>query len=277
VCPIRSHSSGSLTTESRHEELGKHLAPQRIRELHLAYNENPDPRLLDTLVRHYLPLAERMCHRYRHNQEPLDDLIQVASLALVKALKNFDPTLGFPFEAYAIPTIRGQLKRHFRDSTWAVRVPRRAQETMLRLGEGIDRLSTRLGRSPTIGELAGFLKVDEEEVLEALQVQRVYEAASLDAPASNGGHDETRSLMDVLGQDEAGFALAEERGLLESALAELTPRERMLLHLRFVEDLTQSEIGRHLGCSQMQVSRLLRQVVAHLRELLVDEPAATTG
>lgn len=241
--------------------------PPRIQRLLVEHHRSKDPRACDELVRHYLPLAERLTQRYRHTSEPWEDLVQVASLALVKAIKNYDPSRRIPFEGYAIPTIQGQLKRHFRDATWAVRVPRRSQEAMLKLGDAIDRLSVRLGRSPTVPELARQLKLDEEQVLEALQVQGVYDAASLDAPL-RGVEDEARSLQDALGASDAEFHRAEQRQALVDAARDLDDRDRELLRLRFVEDLTQQEIGQRLGCSQMQVSRLLRRIVDQLRERL---------
>jgi RNA polymerase sigma-B factor len=226
------------------------------------YAETQDPDLREELVTAHIGLAEYLARRFTNRGEPLDDLVQVASLGLLKAVDRFDPERGLEFSTYATPTIVGELKRHFRDKGWAVRVPRRVQELHLRLGTVVSTLSQELGRSPTIGEIAQAASVSEEDVLEAIEAGHAYRFTSLDAPS---GADEEGTLASQLGGDDQALVDSEHRVALSPLIARFPPRERTILHLRFFEGLTQSEIASRLGISQMHVSRLLARSLAQLR------------
>ena len=229
------------------------------------YHRTGDPGLREQLVTAHLGLAEYLARRFANRGEPLDDLVQVASVGLLKAVDRFDPERGLEFSTYATPTIVGELKRHFRDKGWAVRVPRRVQELHLRLGKVVSNLSQDLGRSPTIAEIAERAQASEEEVLEAMEAGRAYRFASLDAPGGGGGDDDSQTLSGQLGDDDPRLADIEHRVALSPLIAELPRREQVILHLRFFEGLTQSEIAARLGISQMHVSRLLARSLAKLR------------
>jgi RNA polymerase sigma-B factor len=228
------------------------------------YSQSRDPALRDELVTAHLGLAEYLARRFANRGEPLDDLIQVASVGLLKAVDRFDPERGLEFSTYATPTIVGELKRHFRDKGWAVRVPRRVQELHLRLGKVVSSLSQDQGRSPTIAEIAERAGASEEEVLEAMEAGRAYRFASLDAPGATGD-DENQTLASQLGEEDPLLVGIEHRVALSPLIAELPRREQLILHLRFFEGLTQSEIAGRLGISQMHVSRLLARSLARLR------------
>ncbi len=222
-----------------------------------------DPRARDELVERFLPLARSLARRYEHSGEPFEDLMQVASIALVKAIDRYDPARGFAFSSFAVPTIVGELKRHFRDRTWTVRPPRAVQELALRVEGASSRLWQELDRAPTVGEIAAALGVCDEEIMEAMQARGGRGALSLQAPS--GGRDDEFELGDKLGFDDAGFELAEMRAELDALLTAIAPRSRTVLRLRFEHDLTQAEIGARLGVSQMQVSRIIRQALEQLR------------
>jgi RNA polymerase sigma-B factor len=227
------------------------------------YLETRDPAARDALIERFLPLARQLARRYQRAEEPLDDLIQVASLGLVKAIDRFDTDREVAFSSYAVPTILGEIKRHFRDRTWSVRVPRDLQELSLKVDRTVVAMAKDLQRSPTVAELAEKLEVTDEQVLEAMEASGAYRATSLSTP--RGGEDQTDTLADVVGTEEHGYAAAEDRATLDRLLQTITPREREVLRLRFEEDLTQAEIGERIGVSQMQVSRLIRQSVSRLR------------
>ncbi len=215
----------------------------------------------DALVEDHRFIAERCARRFANRGEPVDDLIQVASIGLMKAVERFDPELGIPFPAYATPTIMGELRRHFRDATWAIRVPRRAKDLHVRIGPALDRLHQQLGRTPTPAELAEDLQVPEEHVLEALDAGAAYSTHSLDQPSSTG--DATGA--DRLGAEDALAILKEDRAELASLLEVLPERERRIIYLRFFEDRSQAEIAEVVGTSQVHVSRLLRSSLEALR------------
>ena len=216
------------------------------------------------LLRRFLPLARRIAGRHRRRGEPLEDLTQVASLGLVKAIERFDPGRGIPFGAYAVPTIEGELKRWLRDTTWAAYVPQRMRERALEVTRATERLRRSLGRSPTISEVASELEATVSDVLDATEAATAYDALSLDSPHP-GADGDARPWADLVGAEESRYELVEYGVTLGPALRALPARERAILHLRFVEDLTQSEIAEALGISQMHVSRLLRQTLAKLR------------
>jgi RNA polymerase sigma-B factor len=242
--------------------------PDRAREdrvLFVRYLRHGDQSAREELVQRFLPLARQLARRYQRADEPLDDLVQVASLGLLKAIDRFDPDREVAFSSYAVPTILGELKRHFRDRTWSVRVPRDLQELALKVDRVVASLSRDLQRAPSIGEIARALGASEERVLEAREASGAYRAASFDAPRPGGDDDGSDSVGDAVGRDDHGFGLAEHRATLDRLMQEIGPREREVLRLRFVEDLTQAEIGQRIGVSQMQVSRLIRQSLARLR------------
>lgn len=235
-----------------------------------------DPHAREQLIERYLPLARRLARRYQRTDEPMDDLVQVASLGLIKAVDRFDATRDVVFSSYAVPTILGELKRHFRDRTWSVRVPRDLQELALRIDRVVTTLSARSGRAPAIGEIAEAVGASEERVLDAMEAAGAYHAGSLDAPRGSHGDEESgETVADLLGSSEAGFDRAEDRATLEPLLAHISQRERLVLSLRFSEGMTQAEIGEQIGVSQMQVSRLIRQALGRLRARLDDQSADT--
>ncbi len=226
-------------------------------------------RLRDELVEQHLPLVEYLARRFRNRGEPLDDLVQVATIGLIKSVDRFDLDRGVEFSTYATPTIVGEIKRHFRDKGWAIRVPRRLQELKLSLTKATSELSQKNGRSPTVAELAGHLGLSEEEILEGLESANAYSAVSLDAP--DGGDDDSPSVSDSLGITDDSLEGVEYRESLKPLLEKLPAREKKILLLRFFGGMTQSQIAGELGISQMHVSRLLARTLAQLREGLLAE------
>ncbi|MDP2711015.1 MAG: SigB/SigF/SigG family RNA polymerase sigma factor [Solirubrobacteraceae bacterium] len=245
------------------------------RELFVRYHQHGDGQARDQLVERFLPLARQLARRYQRTGEPLDDLLQVASLGLVKAIDRFDPAREIAFSSYAVPTILGEIKRYFRDRTWAVRVPRDLQELTLKVDRVVGTLAEELHRQPSVAEIGAALGVDEEEVLEALQAGGAYRAVSFDAPrgGSGGGEDDIATLADSIGVDEDGFDRAEERATLQRLMSNVSARERDVLRMRFEQDMTQAEIGTVIGVSQMQVSRIIRQAISRLRSAADARPA----
>ena len=225
----------------------------------------------EELVRRFMPLARSLARRYGRSSEPFEDLLQVASLGLLKAIDRYDGDRGHPFQSYAVPTILGEMRRYFRDSGWAIHVPRGAQERALRVRDAQERISNQSGRPPTVNKLAEYLEIDVEEVIDALQAIRAYETVSLDAPRG-GGDDDVVPYGDTIGRDDERYELVELDATVSTALGHLPARDRLVLQLRFVEDLTQTEIAERVGISQMQVSRLLRRSLDQLRAL-TDAPA----
>jgi RNA polymerase sigma-B factor len=236
------------------------------------YHRDGDARARDQLVERFLPLARQLARRYQRAGEPLDDLLQVASLGLIKAIDRFDPDREIAFSSYAVPTILGEIKRYFRDRTWAVRVPRDLQELTLKVDRAVGELSEELRRQPSVGEIATAVGAEQEDVLEALQAGGAYRAVSFDAPRT-GGDEDVATLGDSVGIDEHGFDRAEERATLEQLMSTVTPREREVLRMRFEHDMTQAEIGAVIGVSQMQVSRVIRQAISRLRAAADAKPA----
>jgi RNA polymerase sigma-B factor len=230
--------------------------------------------LRDALVERYLPLARQLARRYQRPDEPIDDLMQVASLGLVKAVDRFDTSRDVAFSSYAVPTILGEIKRHFRDRTWSVRVPRDLQEMALKVERAVADLTRELHRQPSVPELATHLGITAEVALEALEAAGAYRATSLDTPRGTEA-DPGDTLADTLGGDEHGYDRAEDRATIDRLMRSITPREREVLRLRFEQDLTQAEIGELIGVSQMQVSRLIRQAVSRLRLAAQSAPSRT--
>ncbi|MGZ4589775.1 MAG: RNA polymerase sigma factor SigF [Actinomycetes bacterium] len=249
---------------------------ERTRELFVELQSAPegDPvrqRARDSLVEAHLPLVEHLARRFRNRGEPYDDLVQVATIGLIKSVDRFDLERGVEFSTYATPTIVGEIKRHFRDKGWAVRVPRRLQELRLSLASATSELSQKQGRAPTVSELAAHLKISDEEVLEGLESANAYSTLSLDAGDSGSG-DEPMPVSETLGVEDESLQGVEYRESLKPMLERLPPREKKILMLRFFKNMTQSEIAAEVGISQMHVSRLLARTLAQLREgLLVEE------
>jgi len=254
-----------------------HSTPDRTqaRELFERLTQLPhgDPeraRIRATLVELHLPLVEYLARRFRNRGEWLDDLTQVATIGLIKSIDRFDLERGVEFSTYATPTIVGEIKRHFRDKGWAVRVPRRLQELKLSLTKAIGDLAQREGRAPTVSELAAHLQMSEEEVLEGLESANAYSTVSLDAPDS--GDEDAPAVADSLGMIDDALEGVEYRESLKPLLERLPPREKKILLLRFFGNMTQSQIAAELGISQMHVSRLLARTLAQLREgLTIDD------
>lgn len=250
-----------------HDRSGARLLFVKLRELPDGSPEKAD--LRNRLVRMHLPLVEHLARRFRNRGEPLDDLTQVATIGLIKSVDRFDPERGVEFSTYATPTVVGEIKRHFRDKGWAVRVPRRLQELRLSLTTATAELSQQHGRSPTVHELAERLGISEEEVLEGLESANAYSTLSLDVPDTD---DESPAVADTLGSEDEALEGVEYRESLKPLLEDLPPREKRILLLRFFGNMTQSQIAQEVGISQMHVSRLLARTLAQLRErLLVEE------
>jgi RNA polymerase sigma-B factor len=237
--------------------------PERSDEL---FARLPDPAARDELAALYQPLAEYLARRFYGRGEPLEDLIQVASIGLIKAIDRFDPERGVKFSTYATATVVGELKRHFRDKGWALRVPRRLQEAGMSVGRAVTDLSQELGRAPTVNEIARRTGLSEEEVLEAMETAQAYTASSLDAPTDEEGATEGERL----GEEEDAFELLEGWTSVAPAIRELPKRERTILYLRFFRGLTQTQIAEELGISQMHVSRLLSRTLEELRRSVGD-------
>jgi len=227
-----------------------------------------DERMRAALVRQYMPLARSLARRYERSSEPLDDLIQVAALGLVKAIDRFDPGRGVSFASFAVPTILGELRRYFRDCCWDVHVPRGTQEQVLSIEAAQRRLTHDRGRAPSVAELAEYLELDAERVLDALQAAQAYGAISLDAPRSASEDGDGGTYSELLGDFDERYELVDDAATIAGALKHIPERERMVLALRFGRDMTQSEIAEWIGVSQMQVSRLLRRSLAQLRILV---------
>jgi RNA polymerase sigma-B factor len=244
---------------------------QEDRRLLERYHRHGDAAAREALVTRFLPLARQLARRYQRGGEQLDDLVQVASLGLLKAIDRFDPARETAFSSFAVPTILGELKRHFRDKGWSVRVPRDLQELAVKVDKVAEEMSREIGRAPTPAELAERTGTTLEQVLEAREASAAYRAVSLDRPRTED-EDEGESYADAVGAEDPGYRIAEDAATVERLMRVLTDREREVLRLRFEEDLTQSEIGERVGVSQMHVSRLIRQSVARLREA-ADEPA----
>jgi RNA polymerase sigma-B factor len=238
------------------------------KDLFRRFVESRDPTMREELVGIHLPLVEYLARRFRNRGEPLEDLIQVGTIGLLKAIDRFDLQREVEFSTYATPTIVGELKRHFRDKGWAVRVPRRLQELNLSLNKVVAELSQEIGRSPTITEIAAKVRLSEEEVLEGLDTSNAYAVISLDAPA--GGED-APTVSEHIGSEDESLEALEYRAALGPLIAELPERERRILYLRFFRGMTQSQIAARLGISQMHVSRLLNRTLGVLRAGLLAE------
>ena len=239
----------------------------RTRELFRRYREGDEDARQQLIVNH-LNLVRFLASKFKNRGEPLEDLVQVGTIGLIKAIDRFDPDRGLEFTTYATPTIMGEIKRHFRDKGWSVRVPRRLQELSAKVNQATDELTTELRRSPTADELAAKLGVDVEEVLEAMESSGAYTAVPLE---SGGDEDDAPSVISTFASEDSELASADDRILVEELLADFAPREREALRMRYEQGLTQAEIAEELGVSQVQVSRMLRKMIARMQEKL--EPA----
>jgi RNA polymerase sigma-B factor len=251
------------------QRAGRRLDSADSGVLFVRWSQFHDERAREALVERFLPLARSLARRYARSSEPLEDLVQVASFGLVKAVDRFDPGRGLAFSSFAIPTILGQLKCHFRDSGWAVHVPRSAQDCARKVEAAGQLLRRQTGRTPTVGELARYLSVSEEEVFDGLEIAQAYAAVSLDAPCATADENGESSL-NIIGAEDQDLARVDASVTVGIAIKQLPRREQRILHLRFVEDRTQTEIAKRVGVSQMQVSRLLLRSLRRLRELTGD-------
>lgn len=244
---------------------------EHLREKFRELEETGDQAVRDELIEAHLRLAEHLARRFNNRGVPLEDLIQVASLGLVKAVERFEPERGLEFSTFATPTIVGELKRHFRDKGWAVRVPRRIQELHVEINGLVGTLTQRLGRSPTIAELARASNTSEEEVLEAMEAAQAYRSTSIDAPS--GGEESGLGLAGQLGDEDGNLFAAENKMLVSTLIDTLPKREQLLMRLRFYDGMTQTQIADRLGISQMHVSRLLARSLDELRQRLEADAA----
>jgi len=228
----------------------------------VAYHRNGDHDAREQALVELMPLVRALALRYAGRGEPLEDLVQVGSIGLIKAVDRFDVDRGADFASYAVPTIVGEIRRHFRDKGWAMHVPRRLKELSIRLSRVLDQLTNELGRSPTLADLAAAAGVEEEEAIDALDAMNAYATRSLYAPFDEGSDD---NLSEKLGEDDAGYAEVEDGTLVAAGFAALDERERQIVELRFFHEMTQSQIASEIGISQMHVSRLLRRALATMR------------
>ena len=230
------------------------------------YHEEGDLQAREKLIEQYMALVRSLARRYSYRGAELEDLVQIGAIGLIKAIDRFDINRGVELTTYATPNIIGEIKRHFRDKGWAVRVPRGLQELNVQLSKLMDQLTVQLGRSPTIPELAKAAGVEEEQVLEAIESGRAYTSLSLSV--GGGGDDDDLDPLESLGTEEHQYEVSEDRAVLAPGFKALDPRERMILQLRFFDGLTQSQIAQQVGISQMHVSRLIRRSLEKIRETI---------
>ena len=247
-------------------EAGGLSRAEEDRRLLVRYHRQGDQSAREQLVERLLPLARRMARRYRRSDEPLDDLVQVATLGLIKAIDRFDPARETAFSSYAVPTMLGELKRYFRDNGWAVHVPRGMQERVMQVDNCVKEISRKIGRSPSVAEVGVALNLSAEQVLEAMEAGSAYAPQSLSAGPTDG--DSELDPMETIGSEDLEFERTDERTSLEPALDALPEREQLILKLRFEEGLTQTQIADKIGISQMHVSRLIRRSLERMRAQL---------
>lgn len=248
---------------------------EKTRELFRRFKEEGDMDAREKLVMSHLNLVRFIANKFKNRGEPIDDLIQVGYLGLLKAIDRFDPSRGLEFTTFATPTIMGEIKRHFRDKGWSVRVPRRLQELSAKVNQATDTLTSQLQRSPTIAEIADYLDATVDEVLEAMESSSAYSSVSLEAP-SGADDDDTPSVIDRYATEDSDLAFTDDRIIIEEALASFSPRERDVIEMRFLKGMTQIEIAEKLGISQVQVSRLLRRTLRKIQDK-IDPEGVMTG
>ena len=243
---------------------------ERTRELFRLYKEKGDAEAREQLIVSHLNLVRFLASKFKNRGESLDDLIQVGTIGLIKAIDRFDPERGLEFTTYATPTIMGEIKRHFRDKGWSVRVPRRLQELSSKVTQATDDLTTQLQRSPSVEEIAERLGVSVDEVLEAMESSSAYSSVPLEGGGS-GDDEESPSVIDHYATEDADLAASDDRMILEDAIGDFSPREQDVIRMRFVDGLTQVEIAERLGVSQVQVSRLLRRTLRRVQDKIDPE------
>lgn len=248
---------------------------EKTRELFRRFKEEGDMDAREKLVMSHLNLVRFIANKFKNRGEPIDDLIQVGYLGLLKAIDRFDPSRGLEFTTFATPTIMGEIKRHFRDKGWSVRVPRRLQELSAKVNQATDTLTSQLQRSPTIAEIADYLDATVDEVLEAMESSSAYSSVSLEAP-SGADDDDTPSVIDRYATEDSDLAFTDDRIIIEEALASFSPRERDVIEMRFLKGMTQIEIAEKLGISQVQVSRLLCRTLKKIQDK-IDPEGVMTG
>jgi RNA polymerase sigma-B factor len=249
------------------------------RQLLVRTRKSSDKAAREELITRYLPLVRSLARRFASRGQPVEDLIQVGCIGLIKAIDRFDLDRGVELSTYATPTIMGEIKRYFRDKGWAVKVPRALQDLNVRLNRVIEHLTIDLCRSPTIAELAAATGVTDEQVVEALESGRAYSSISIFSGGTNED-EESLELLDCLGREEQAYDIFEQRRILAPAMERLDPRERLILHLRFFEGMTQTQVAARIGISQMHVSRLIRKSIDNLRQCMTEQeivPGATNG
>jgi RNA polymerase sigma-B factor len=271
--PLKAEGDAGMSTLTQSRSNTGVLSPD-AEVLFTQWRTHGDRQARDLLIERFLPLAHRLARRYTNIGEPYEDLFQIASLGLVKAVERFEPERGFAFTTFAVPTIVGELKRYFRDSSWALHVDRGAKERARQITDAQHEMQARTGRTPTIRQLAQYMERSEEQILDGLQTAAAYEAISLDAPAKSDDED-TVSRIELLGERDERLDRVDDAATLFAAARHLPRRERQVLYLRFGEDLPQTEIANRVGVSQMHVSRLLRSALVRLRELTDDGPSTS--
>jgi RNA polymerase sigma-B factor len=249
------------------------LTDEQVQALIKKYQQDEDSQAQDQLIDHFRELVETLAFKFAHGSEPYEDLVQVGMIGLIASLKRFDLSLGRSFESFAVPTIIGEIKRHIRDKTWSVHVPRRIKELGPRIKTAVEELTTKLQRSPKVEEIAEYLGVTEEEVLETMEMGRSYHAVSVDSPIEAGSDGSQVTLLDLVGTNDAGFDQIDRKLLLEKVFSVLTEREQEILKLTFFENLSQKQAGDKLGISKMHVSRLQRRALQKLRQAIRMEPS----
>ncbi len=242
----------------------------RTRELFCRYKQQGDAEARDQLIVNHLNLVRFLASKFKNRGESLEDLVQVGTIGLIKAIDRFDPERGLEFTTYATPTIMGEIKRHFRDKGWSVRVPRRLQELSSKVNQATDELTNQLQRSPSVEEIAEFVGTSVDEVLEAMESSSAYSSVPLEGGGSSED-EESPSVIDHYATEDADLAASDDRIVLEEAIQDFSPRERDVIHMRFVDGLTQVEIAEKLGVSQVQVSRLLRRTLRRIQDKIDPE------
>ena len=246
---------------------------ERTRELFRLYKEEGDEEAREQLIVSHLNLVRFLASKFKNRGESLEDLVQVGTIGLIKAIDRFDPSRGLEFTTYATPTVMGEIKRHFRDKGWSVRVPRRLQELSAKVNQATDELTRELQRSPSVAEVAEHLDASVDEVLEAMESSSAYSSVPLEGGGA-GDDDDAPSVLDHYGVEDSELEGSADRMVLEDAIADFSPRERDVIRMRFVDGLTQVEIAERLGISQVQVSRLLRRTLRRIQEKIDPQGAA---
>lgn len=244
------------------------LDDDQIIQLIERYRRDGDRGAQEQLVTQFRDLAESIAYKFSRGQELYEDLVQVAMIGLIAAINRYDPTIGRSFESFAVPTIVGEVKRHIRDKTWSVHVPRRIKELGPRIKKAVEQLTTTLQRSPQVDEIANYLEVTQEEVLETMEMGRSYQALSMDSPIESSAEGNPLTLLDLVGSEEKGYDSIDKKLLLEKIFQVLSKREREILELIFFENFSQKQVGDQLGISQMHVSRLQRRALKKLRQTI---------